>query len=558
MVRISVSGRAADPETVTQQEFPEFVRTQEQIEPIRWVWSDTTLFYPVLLAAGVRITRCHDLRLCHQILKYSALVADSATSPVSRRWEVPSDTPRHDPTQAPTLFDIPSFPPSAILPSSLDDILAEFTLQRGAISTSAAPGRLSLLLAAESAGALIAAELSAAGLPWDAAEHERILEEALGPRPPHGSKPARMVALAQEIQHALRAPALPIDSPPQLLRALRAADVDVSSTSRWELAEHEHPAIPPLLKYKKLARLLSANGWGWLDEWVQDGRYRPVYIPGGVVTGRWASSGGGALQLPRQLRPALRADPGWLLVSADVSQLEPRVLAAMAHDSAMAAAGRGRDLYQGIVDVGSVETREQAKFAMLGAMYGATTGESGRLVPRLRRVFPQAMALVDRAAEIGTQGERVSTWLGRSSPPPEAAWNLAQARATLPGASRGDEELARRVARERGRFTRNFVVQGTAAEWALAWLAEIRLRLAKFPELTSGSLARASGPCFERQAHLAFFLHDEVIVHAPAGQAEAAAAVITEAAAAAGKLLFGEFEVDFRLDTQISERAHKS
>ena len=37
--------------------------------------------------------------------------------------------------------------------------------------------------------------------------------------------------------------------------------------------------------------------------------------------------------------------------------------------------------------------------------------------------------------------------------------------------------LGRRSARDRGRFTRNFVVQGTAAEWALCWMGEIRRRL---------------------------------------------------------------------------------
>ena len=150
----------------------------------------------------------------------------------------------------------------------------------------------------------------------------------------------------------------------------------VESTSRWELAEQRHPVIEPLLEYKKLSRLQSANGWTWLAEWVHDGRFRPVYVPGGVVTGRWASSGGGALQLPRQLREAVRADPGWRLIVADVAQLEPRVLAAMAGDTALADAARGRDLYAGIVDSGAVATRQEAKIAILGAMYGATTGES--------------------------------------------------------------------------------------------------------------------------------------------------------------------------------------
>src|SRR5690606_24285843 len=105
--------------------------------------------------------------------------------------------------------------------------------------------------------------------------------------------------------------------------------------------------VEPLLAYKKLARLLSANGWTWLETWVVDGRFRPDYVPGGVVTGRWATNGGGALQLPHQIRGAVVADPGWKLVVADASQLEPRILAALAGDTAMTAAGAAGDLYAG-------------------------------------------------------------------------------------------------------------------------------------------------------------------------------------------------------------------
>ena len=70
-------------------------------------------------------------------------------------------------------------------------------------------------------------------------------------------------------------------------------------------------------------------------------------------------------------------------------------------------AARGRDLYDGIVAAGTIRTRAEAKVAMLGAMYGATTGESGRLVPALRRAYPRAMGLVDAAAPTPpTQGSQ--------------------------------------------------------------------------------------------------------------------------------------------------------
>jgi hypothetical protein len=57
---------------------------------------------------------------------------------------------------------------------------------------------------------------------------------------------------------------------------------------------------------------------------------------------------------------------GWRLVSADVAQLEPRALAAMSGDRAMAEAGLGKDLYSGLVDAGVVATRQEAKIAVLG------------------------------------------------------------------------------------------------------------------------------------------------------------------------------------------------
>lgn len=551
---IDLSEGAAS-ETLTKDEFPRWIADREAAGAPRWVWSDTAAWLPSLLAAGVRVERCHDLRLSHAILARSSLVRDRDLLRDAVEWDASAVTATEAPT-SPTLFEVEEHPAtSRSVPHGADAALAEFARQRAALATAEAPARLQLLLAAESAGALIAAEMEAAGVPWDAEEHDRLLQAALGPRPAAGDKPSRMIEVATEVREALGDPRASLDSAPKLLRSLRSAGVDVGSTSRWELAEHEHPVIEPLLRYKKLARLFTANGWTWIDEWVRDGRYRPIYVPGGVVTGRWASSGGGALQLPRQLRAALRADRGWTLITADVAQLEPRVLAAMAGDRAMARAGSGTDLYAGVVASGAVATRDEAKIAVLGAMYGATTGDSGRLVPRLRRSFPAAMRLVDDAASVGEQGGVVSTWLGRSSPEPGPEWQELQARASLPSATAKDEDRARRAAREFGRFTRNFVVQGTAAEWALAWLAELRLRLWEIGP--SEVAAPASGPVFEQRPHLVFFLHDEIIVHAPQDLAEAAAAAVEAAAMTAGRRLFGEIPVDFPLDLRISERSDK-
>jgi DNA polymerase-1 len=347
-----------------------------------------------------------------------------------------------------------------------------------------------------------------------------------------------MERLVAEIREALDDPRVNPDSAPTLLKSLQRAGLRVSSTSRWELKGVDHPVVAPLLAYKKLARLYTANGWAWLAEWVRGGRFRPVYVPAGVVTGRWASDGGGALQLPQQVRGAVVADPGWKFVVADAAQLEPRVLAAMSGDAAMARAGRAHDMYQGMVDTGAVETRSQAKYGMLGAIYGGTTGESGRMRPRIERAFPRAMAYVEAAARAGEAGEVVSTWLGRSSPPGrDAGYDET--------VSDDERARARNDGRAWGRFTRNFVVQGTAAEWALCWMGALRRTLWQL-----GGGDTASAPLTARP-HLVFFLHDELIVHAPEELAEDVAEAMRAAAAEAGRILFGAAPVEFAVTVAI-------
>nr|WP_231848210.1 bifunctional 3'-5' exonuclease/DNA polymerase [Microbacterium testaceum] len=551
MIDLDATGTATTTVTVALSDLPGTIRAREAAGAVRWIWNDTRAWYPGLLAAGVRVARAWDLRLVHALLRDAAAVVDDHGLRAARAW----DAVLPDTLVADTLFDLAEAASGP--PDSAEATLEEYRRQRDAIDDSASPAALRLLAAAESAGALIAVELHAAGLPWSVDAHGELLERQLGERRGQ-ALPARIEEAAGRVRAALDDPAASLDSQPRLLKSLHRVGLFVESTSRWELAEHDHPVVAPLVSYKKLMRLYTANGWTWMSEWVRDGRFRPVYVPAGVVTGRWASSGGGALQIPRQLRVAVRADPGWTLVTADVAQLEPRVLAAMARDTALADAARRRDLYSGVVEAGAVATRAEAKIAMLGAMYGATTGESGRLLPRLRRTFPRAMALVDHAARVGEEGGVVSTWLGRTSPGPGEAWRAVQSRAGDAEASGIDETRARRSARDRGRFTRNFVVQGTAAEWALAWLADLRGRLAALEPVDAADAAPRSGPVFGRRPHLAFFLHDEIIVHTPVVHAEAVAAAVRESAAAAGTLLFGSFPLDFPLDLKIGETAEKA
>jgi hypothetical protein len=504
----------------------------ERVAEARWVWASTQRLYPALLRAGVRVARCHDVELVGGLLaardgragQSSSLPPAGRPDDRQKSLELPFDAGGQgdpEPEQA------------------LAALLAEHADQLYQIGAGADAARFGLLAAAESAGGLVAAEMTAAGLPWRADIHDQLLTEMLGPRPPATAgpqlRPARLAELAAEISVALgTGRPVNLDSPAQLLRALTASGIRVQSTRSAELRKVDHPAIALLLEYKELARLHNANGWSWLETWVSDGRFRPEYVVGGVVSGRWASRGGGALQIPKLLRRAVVADPGWTLVVADAAQLEPRILAALADDQAFSQAASAGDLYTAVAAAIGGD-RATAKVALLSAMYGGTGGDGGRSLALLRRRFPEASAFVESAARAGEEGRVVRSVLGRACPPPSAAWRSLTSESGDPEQQR--DPGAGAAARARGRFTRNFVVQASAADWALVLLALLRARLAEL----------------DQDAQLVFFQHDEVVVHCRGESAVDVAEAIEAAAAGATRLVFGATDVSFPMTTAIVE-----
>ncbi|MCP9978155.1 bifunctional 3'-5' exonuclease/DNA polymerase [Actinomadura madurae] len=392
------------------------------------MWGATARLYPRLLDAGVRVGRCHDLELVESLLlghagRYGEPRSVRAAWARLRGEPVPADRPpRGEPAQA-SLFDDAARDEPA---DDLEQIVAVHAEQQRAI---AGLGGFALLAAAESAGSLVAAEMARDGLPWSADEHDALLTELLGPRPSGGLRPRRLQDLADRINAAFgpRTHVNP-DSPAQILKAFASAGLPIPSTRAHVLKRLDHPAVPLLLEYKELSRLHTAHGWAWLDTWVSGGRFRPEYVVGGVVSGRWATSGGGALQIPRVLRRAVVADPGWSLVVADAAQLEPRVLAALAGDRAFADAAAHGDLYAALSDAfhddgdGGLSARAKAKLALLSAMYGGGTGEAVQLLAVLKNRFPDAFEYVEAAARAGERGRLVRSRLGRTCPPPSAGW----------------------------------------------------------------------------------------------------------------------------------------
>ena len=555
---------------VWHDDCPAAVVAYERSGGVRWVWAAAAGVYPALLRAGVRVERCHDIALTETLLLAREGRPDEPAS-LAGAWArlrgaaapaqaFPGGRPAAARPGQDALFDPadPDFPDPG---AALDAVIEVHADQQRRIAADEHPGRFALLVAAESAGGLIAAEMGFDGLPWRADVHDELLTELLGPRPVSGMRPAKVADLAARISDALGRPVNP-DSPAQVLRALAANGVRVPSTRSWVLRDVDHPAAPLLLEYKELARLHAAHGWAWLDEWVAGGRFRAEYVVGGVVSGRWATRGGGALQIPRVLRRAVVADPGHVLVVADAAQLEPRVLAALAGDRALAAAAGTGDLYEALAGAFGGD-RAKAKVALLSAMYGGAGGEAGQLLAVLRRRFPLASQYVEAAARAGEEGRVVRSRLGRTCPPPSDAWRGLTAVADAPDA---DEAQAGRSLRARGRFTRNFVVQASAADWAIVLLAGLRRRLTaiSLPNETGGdsaapgaglpgAAASAAGPPGDAApgAGLVFFQHDEVIVHCPEGMAGAVADAIGSAAAEAGQLVFGPTPVRFPVTTAV-------
>ena len=523
-------GEPAGPAETTADLAKSIAAVEREHHP-RWIWPSTAELYPALLAAGVRVDRCHDVLLAEGLLlNYAGRHREPRGLPSA--WArvaglpVPEDAPPPKHVDQPVLFE----PEPDILPGGadpLDAVVAVHADQRERVAGAEIADRLRLLLAAESASALTAAEMTHHGLPWRVDIHQRLLTEALGPRPMPGGQPRRMAELADAVTAAFGGREVNPDAPASVVRAFKRAGIDIPSSRAWVLKQVDHPAVAPLLEYKELSRLYAAHGWSWLESWVHNGRFRPEYVVGGVISGRWATRGGAALQLPKLLRAAVCADPGWSLVVADASQLEPRVLGALSDDRRLAEVAADIDLYASLASDSFEGERGRAKIAMLSAMYGGTSGEAGPLLATLRRRFPDAVGYVENAARMGEEGRMVRSRLGRTSP-------LASHLVRDLGED-GDERRSRQASRDWGRFTRNFVVQASAADWTAALLAGLR-----------GQLANRAP-----RAQLVFFQHDEVLVHCPSEDADTVVAEIGTAARQATTLVFPGTRVRFPLHAKV-------
>ena len=345
----------------------------------------------------------------------------------------------------------------------------------------------------ESTAELLCAELSAEGLPMDRAAAERVLAAFIGPRPRNAAEAARNRAArdAAVLRHAPPGVSADLRSPAQVRTLLGSAGVDVPDTRAWRLRAFRdaHPLVAALLEWRKAERIATTYGYRWLDAHLgADGRLRGTWTGSDGAAGRMTASGG-LPNMPAVMRQAVTAEPGHVFVRADLGQIEPRVLAAVSADAALAAATDADDLYAPVAAQLGVD-RATAKVAVLGAMYGQTTGHGAQALRGLTRGYPVAMAYLDDADHAARAGRDLRTYGGRRIPMTAAA----------------AETTARAAAR--GRYGRNAVVQGAAAELFKMWAVTVRARGAPL------------------SARIVLCLHDELLVHTPAAQGAATAALV--------------------------------
>ncbi|MDF2143771.1 DNA polymerase [Knoellia sp. p5-6-4] len=378
----------------------------------------------------------------------------------------------------------------------------------------------------ESAAALLCVELERDGLPLDRATAERLIAEAAGPRP-EDERQARAVRAQRDTAVLRLAPgreSTDLRNPVQVRELLASVGVDVPNTRKWVLEPFRdtHPLVAALLEWRKDERIATTYGYAWLEAHVgADDRLRGAWTACDGAAGRMTAQNG-LHNLPASLRPAVAAHPGHVLVRADLGQIEPRVLAAVSGDRAFAAATRADDLYAPVAATLGVE-RPVAKIAVLAAMYGQRSGAAGEALKGLERAYPIAMAFLDQAYAAGARGRPVRTFGGRTIPMGPSAEGIA------PGA-----DPARDAAR--GRFARNAVIQGAAAELFKAWAATVR------------ATTRDLG------AQIVLCLHDELLVHVPADRAEECLHRVVHALDDSARRWTGSTEVRFVADASIVTR----
>lgn len=531
----------------------------------RWVWwsIDTAR---ELVEFGLRPARCWDVAAVHRLLHggWRADPArvwavsrglDTATIPEARPVDLfttsdgADDDPavRRDGHLHPEWLDTRR--EAGTWRSSLDHVTRHARLaldvsqrQAGQLAALARRPAAATTALSESAAELLCAELEHDGLPIDVDAAERIIAGFIGPRPASARDEQQRLAERDDmVLRHLPAPGtsghgIDLRNPASVKSLLRRVGIEVQDTRAWRLEQlrDRHPIVDDLLVWRRAERIATTFGYRWLDEHVRAGRLHGSWSGADGAAGRMTATAG-LHNMPAELRPAIVADDGHVFIRSDLGQIEPRVLAAVSGDAALAAAATEADMYAPVAERLGVD-RDVAKVAVLGAMYGQTTGTGAAALRGLERAYPTAMGFLTSADRSAQAGHDLRTVGGRL-----VRFGSTGAGSVDPQHGPESERDIRSRAAARGRFGRNAMVQGAAAELFKTWAGTVRAELRR---TDNGSIALC--------------LHDELLVHAPSHSAEETARLVDDALGAAAQRWCRraaiEVAVTFVADTSVIRR----
>ncbi|MGE5199866.1 MAG: DNA polymerase I, partial [Rhodospirillaceae bacterium] len=302
----------------------------------------------------------------------------------------------------------------------------------------------------------------------------------------------------------------------------------VASTSVDVLEElaltHELPRL--ILEWRTMQKL-KGTYVDALPELVnpETGRVHTSFNQAVAATGRLSSSDPNLQNIPvrselgREIRRAFVAEPGCVLISADYSQIELRVLAHLAGDEALIDAfRRGEDIHDRTAlaifgtdsGLGRKEMRNRAKMVNYALLYGKTAFSLSKDIGVTQQAaqafidayfagFPAVRRFIERTLEEGRETGVVKTLAGRRRPVPELTSKNGQVRS----------------AAERAAV--NMPIQGTAADILKRAMIDVHAALEARP--SRGSRVRA---------RMILTVHDELLFEVPAEEAEEVAALVRQ------------------------------
>jgi len=329
---------------------------------------------------------------------------------------------------------------------------------------------------------------------------------------------------------------------PAQLAALLYDELGLKSTRRTKTGRstdaqvleglrEEHPIVALVLEWRQLTKLKSTY-IDTLPELVdpEDGRIHTSFNQAVAATGRLSSSDPNLQNIPvrtelgRRIRAAfVPAEPGWMLVSADYSQIELRVLAHLSRDPQLLEAfARGDDVHADTAaqvfgvdrEAVSPEQRRMAKVVNFGVLYGLSgyglsrdlgipADDADQFIKRYFANFASVQGYLDSVRQEARQLGYVSTLMGRRR-------YLAEINSSN-----------RQIREANERMAINMPIQGSAAD--LMKLGMIR---------TAQGLAGVGA-----QAHMLLQVHDELVFECPAEEVELVGRAAREGMQGAADLL---------------------